>query len=145
MERHVAIGYDLVKGIPFLSDAAELILAHHERYNGSGYPRALQAEAIPRSARIFAIADSFDAMTSDRPYRSALPLNKARLEVQAGRGTLFDPELVEVFLAVPDATWKLISADSQTAIQTIIRGSMFQRPAPSDAAELQTAASQHTH
>jgi response regulator RpfG family c-di-GMP phosphodiesterase len=145
MERHVAIGYDLVKGIPFLSDAAELILAHHERYNGTGYPRGLQADAIPPSARIFAIADSFDAMTSDRPYRSALPINKARAEIQAGRGSLFDPELVEVFLAVPDATWKLISADSQTAIQTIIRGSMFHRPARSEAPVLESAASQHTH
>ena len=73
MQRHVQIGYDLVKGIPFLSNAAEIILGHHERCDGSGYPRGLKGEEIPGGARIFAVADTFDAMTSDRPYRRALP------------------------------------------------------------------------
>src|SRR5258708_25152859 len=82
MERHVQIGYDLVKGIPFLADAAEIILAHHERCDGSGYPRGLKAEKIPLAARIFAGADSFDAMTSDRPYPSAIPFEAARDEIQ---------------------------------------------------------------
>jgi hypothetical protein len=78
MQRHVDLGYDLVKGIPFLTNAAEVILAHHERRNGSGYPRGLRGEDVPMCARIFAVADSFDAMTSDRPYRSALPLQTAQ-------------------------------------------------------------------
>jgi response regulator RpfG family c-di-GMP phosphodiesterase len=115
MERHVQLGYDLVKGIPFLADAAEIILAHHERHNGSGYPRGLHGKDIPMSARIFAVADSFDAMTSDRPYRSALPVQTARTVIDAARGELFDPEIVDAFFALGQDTSKLISADSQTA------------------------------
>jgi response regulator RpfG family c-di-GMP phosphodiesterase len=115
MERHVQLGYDLVKGIPFLADAAEIILAHHERHNGSGYPRGLHGKDIPMSARIFAVADSFDAMTSDRPYRSALPVQTARTVIDAARGELFDPEIVDAFFALGQDTWKLIGADSQTA------------------------------
>jgi response regulator RpfG family c-di-GMP phosphodiesterase len=115
MEHHVQLGYDLVKGIPFLADAAKIILAHHERHNGSGYPRGLHGKDIPISARIFAVADSFDAMTSDRPYRSALPAQTARRVIAAGRGELFDPEIVDAFFALGQDAWKLISADSQTA------------------------------
>jgi len=126
MERHVELGYDLVKGIPFLADAAEVILAHHERYNGSGYPRGLRDDSIPMCARVFAVADSFDAMTSDRPYRSALPLQTARTEIEAGRGELFDPEIVDAFFAVGEDAWKLMRASAQTAsIHTIVRGKGF--------------------
>jgi len=121
MERHVELGYDLVKGIPFLADAAEIILAHHERRNGSGYPRGLSGDNIPMCARIFAVADSFDAMTSDRPYRLALPLRTARNVIYAGSGELFYPEIVDAFFAIDEDTRKLISADAQTAsIHTII-------------------------
>jgi len=70
MRGHVQIGYDLVNRIPFLRDAADLVLGHHERYDGTGYPRGLQGEQIPLRARIFAVADAFDAMTSPRPYQS---------------------------------------------------------------------------
>jgi putative nucleotidyltransferase with HDIG domain len=121
MERHVELGYDLVKGIPFLADAAKIILAHHERYNGSGYPRGLSGDNIPMCARIFAVADSFDAMTSDRPYRLALPLRTAQNAIYTGSGKLFFPEIVDAFFAVAEDTRKLISADAQTAsIHTII-------------------------
>ena len=123
MERHVEIGYDLIKGIPFLAEAAEVILAHHERHNGSGYPRSLRGEDIPICARIFAVADSFDAMTSDRPYRSALSPDEARSIILSKRGELFCPEIVDAFLAVDEDTWQLISAGSQTAsINKIISG-----------------------
>ncbi len=123
MKRHVELGYDLVKGIPFLADAAEIILAHHERHDGSGYPRGLRGKDIPMSARIFAVADSFDAMTSDRPYRSALTVQTARSVIEAGRGQLFDPEIVDAFFAVGEAAWKRITADSETAsIHKIICG-----------------------
>lgn len=129
MQRHVELGYELVKGIPFLADAAEIILAHDERYNGSGYPRRLRGESVPRCARIFAVADGFDAMTSDRPYRSALPMRTARNEIAAERGTLFDPEIVDAFLALGEAAWKMISTESQTAsIHAILRGNRL-RPA----------------
>jgi response regulator RpfG family c-di-GMP phosphodiesterase len=121
MERHVELGYDLVKGIPFLADAAEIILAHHERHNGTGYPRGLRGKEIPISARIFAVADSFDAMTSDRPYRLALPIQKARGVIEAERGVLFDPEIVDAFLALGQDARNLISRDAQNAsiLQTI--------------------------
>jgi len=123
MQRHVEIGYDLIKGIPFLAEAAEVILAHHERHNGSGYPRGLSGEGSPVCARIFAVADSFDAMTSDRPYRSALSPDTARSVILSGRGELFCPEIVDAFLAVDEDARQLISAGSQTAsINKIISG-----------------------
>jgi response regulator RpfG family c-di-GMP phosphodiesterase len=105
MQHHVQIGYDLVKGIPFLADAAEIILGHHERCDGSGYPRGLKAEEIPLGARIFAVADSFDAMTSDRPYRSAMPFEVARHEIQEAAGRLFDSMVVCAFLAISTSEW----------------------------------------
>jgi response regulator RpfG family c-di-GMP phosphodiesterase len=123
MQRHVELGYDLVKGIPFLAQAAEVILAHHERHNGSGYPRGLSDEDIPLCARIFAVADSFDAMTSDRPYRSALSAHAARSVIGAGRGELFCPEIVDAFLAVDEDARQRISTGSQDAsINKIIGG-----------------------
>jgi putative nucleotidyltransferase with HDIG domain len=72
MQQHVQIGFDLLKGIPFLADAAEIVLTHHERCDGKGYPRGLKGEEILLGARIFAVADTLDAMTSDRPYRACL-------------------------------------------------------------------------
>src|SRR5260370_42353007 len=90
MQRHVVIGYDLVKGIPFLAEASELILTHHERWDGSGYPRGLRGDEIPLSARIFAVADTLDAMTSDRPYGAAQPVSPARDAMTRGSGKLFD-------------------------------------------------------
>ena len=130
MERHVQLGCDLVKAIPFLADAAEMILAHHERHNGSGYPRGLRGKDILLCARIFAVADSFDAMTSDRPYRSALPFHTARSVIDAGRGSLFDPEIVDAFLATGEDAWKQISTDSKSASVTrIICGNGLNLPA----------------
>jgi len=112
MERHVQTGYDLVKSIPFLADAAEIILAHHERWDGSGYPRGLKAEEIPLGARIFAVADSFDAMTSDRPYRSAIPFEAARDEIQREAGKLFDRTVANVFLTIAVNEWVAIREEA---------------------------------
>ena len=116
MQRHVQIGYDLVKGIPFLSNAAEIILGHHERCDGSGYPRGLQAEEIPGGARIFAVADTFDAMTSDRPYRRALPFAASREVIERGAGKQYDAHVARVFLSTPDETWQEIRRET-AAIQ----------------------------
>jgi HD-GYP domain-containing protein (c-di-GMP phosphodiesterase class II) len=80
-----------------MGEAVEIVRSHHERYDGGGYPRGLEGEEIPLAARIFAIADSFDAMTSDRPYRSALSMDEAVAEIRAGSGTQFDPMCVEAF------------------------------------------------
>ncbi|HTV53868.1 MAG TPA: HD domain-containing phosphohydrolase [Terriglobia bacterium] len=108
MRSHVSIGYQLVKRISFLSPAAEIVLAHQERYDGLGYPLGLRGEDIPLGARIFAVADTFDAMTSDRPYRRALPCETAFEEIQREAGHQFDPEVVRVFLSLPQSTWEEI-------------------------------------
>ena len=116
MQRHVQIGYDLVKGIPFLADAAEIIFAHHERCDGSGYPRGLKTEEIPVGARIFAVADTFDAMTSDRPYRRALPFETSRDVIERGAGKHYDSQVARVFLSIPSETWEVIRRET-AAIQ----------------------------
>jgi response regulator RpfG family c-di-GMP phosphodiesterase len=116
MRRHAQIGYDLVKGIPFLADAAEIIFAHHERCDGSGYPRGLKVQEIPVGARIFAVADTFDAMTSDRPYRRALPFQASREVIERGAGKHYDLRVARVFLSIPDETWEVIRRET-AAIQ----------------------------
>ena len=102
MRTHCEIGYNMLIRIPFLRDAAEIVLAHQEFFNGTGYPRGLKEAQIPLGARIFTVADSLDAMISDRPYRKALPMSHAREEIRRCGGTQFDPKVVEVFLSIPD-------------------------------------------
>jgi response regulator RpfG family c-di-GMP phosphodiesterase len=116
MQRHAQIGYDLVKGIPFLTNAAEIIFAHHERCDGSGYPRGLKTEEITVGARIFAVADTFDAMTSDRPYCRALPFESSRKVIAGGAGKQYDARVARVFLNIPDETWNAIRTET-AAIQ----------------------------
>jgi len=105
MRTHCEVGYNMLVRIPFLREAAEIVLAHQEYYDGTGYPRGLSREAIPLGARIFAVADALDAMISDRPYRSALSMEHARAEIDRCKGTQFDPQVVEVFLALPETLW----------------------------------------
>ena len=105
MRTHCEIGYNMVTRIPFLREAAEIVLSHQEYFDGTGYPHGLRGEQIPLGARIFAVADALDAMISDRPYRKALTISHARDEIQRCAGTQFDPEVVEVFLAMPDTLW----------------------------------------
>jgi response regulator RpfG family c-di-GMP phosphodiesterase len=114
MRRHARIGYELVKSIAFLAGAAEIVLTHHERFDGSGYPQKMKGGEIPFGARIFAVADTLDAMTSDRPYRSALPLQAARDVIERGSGTLFDPLVAAAFLRVPSETWEAIAKQTLT-------------------------------
>lgn len=108
METHARIGYELVNRITFLAGAAEIVLAHQERYDGTGYPQGLVGEEIPLGARIFAVADTLDAMTSDRPYRRAMSFAKARAEIKNEGGRQFDPLVVNTFLAIPETTWQEI-------------------------------------
>ncbi len=105
MRKHCQIGYDMLIRIPFLREAAEIVLAHQEFYDGTGYPRGLKGDQIPLGARIFTIADSLDAMVSDRPYRRALPMGHAREEIRRCSGTQFDPKVVEVFSTIPEEHW----------------------------------------
>jgi response regulator RpfG family c-di-GMP phosphodiesterase len=130
MQRHVEIGFDLVKDIAFLSDASEIVLTHHERYNGSGYPRGLKGEEILSGSRIFALADSFDAITSDRPYRRASSFESGRQTIQHHSGSLFDPEVVMVFLSIPEETWPAIAKDQRqvAALEFDSRGTKSMLP-----------------
>jgi putative nucleotidyltransferase with HDIG domain len=105
MRTHCEVGYNMLTRIPFLRDAAEIVLAHQEFYDGTGYPRGLKGDQIPLGARIFTIADSLDAMISDRPYRRALPMSHAREEIRRCSGTQFDPKVVEVFSTIPEEHW----------------------------------------
>ena len=108
MRKHPEHGYEMLRHIHFLAPALDIVLCHQERYDGSGYPRGLKQDEIPMGARIFAVVDCFDAMTSDRPYRQALPIEKAREEVRRCSGSQFDPVVAEAFLAVPVEVWKEI-------------------------------------
>jgi putative nucleotidyltransferase with HDIG domain len=105
MRTHCSIGYNMVTRIPFLKEAAEIVLSHQEYFDGTGYPRGLRGEEIPLGARIFAVADALDAMISDRPYRNALSITHARDEIQRCSGTQFDPEVVEIFLSMSESLW----------------------------------------
>jgi putative nucleotidyltransferase with HDIG domain len=105
MKEHCERGYEMVRKIPFLREAAEIVHAHQERFDGTGYPRELRGEEIPLGARIFAIADSLDAMTSDRPYRKGTTLAAATEEIVRCAGQQFDPQIVDVFLSIPNETW----------------------------------------
>jgi putative nucleotidyltransferase with HDIG domain len=106
MKEHAYHGYQIVKKIPFLGEAAEIVYAHQEWFDGNGYPRHLKGEEIPLGARIFSIADTFDAITSDRPYRPKQSLSAARAEIEKWAGRQFDPEIVKVFLEMPDKIWE---------------------------------------
>ncbi len=105
MRTHCEIGYNMLTRIPFLREAAEIVLAHQEFFDGTGYPRGLRGEQIPMGARIFSIADALDAMLSDRPYRNALPMSHAREEIRRCAGSQFDPRIVDVFLSIPEKHW----------------------------------------
>jgi HD-GYP domain-containing protein (c-di-GMP phosphodiesterase class II) len=97
---HPEAGRTILDKIPFLAGANEIVHAHHERWDGKGYPRGLRGEEIPLGARIFPLADVFDAMTSTRPYRVALSIEAARLEIQSGSGTQFCPDSVDAFMSI---------------------------------------------
>ena len=105
MRTHCEIGYNMLTRIPFLRDAAEIVLAHQEFFDGTGYPRQLRGEQIPLGARIISIANTLDTMLSDCPYRNALSMSHARGEIRRCAGTQFDPKIVEVFLSIPENHW----------------------------------------
>ncbi|MBC7962441.1 MAG: HD domain-containing protein [Steroidobacteraceae bacterium] len=100
MRKHSEAGYRIVKKIGFLKDAAEIVYAHHEQLDGSGYPRGLRGEGIPLGARMFMVADVYDALTSERPYRSPMSYEEATAEIKSLSGSHFDPVVVDTFLAI---------------------------------------------
>src|SRR5437879_6962717 len=101
MRTHPEIGKRLIERIPFLRGAVPIVFSHHEKWDGTGYPRGLSGEDIPLGARIFAVVDAFDAMTFSRPYSKAITFDAARAEIKRCAGTHFDPNVVEAFLRVP--------------------------------------------
>jgi putative nucleotidyltransferase with HDIG domain len=110
MEQHPAIGAQIVRGIEFLTDAVDVVRSHHERWDGRGYPDRLAGEQIPLAARVFAVADVLDALTTKRPYRPASPLSHAREMITAESGSQFDPQAVEAFNRIDDEAFKQIAA-----------------------------------
>lgn len=109
MQKHPQIGYEILCDIKFLKGASEFILAHHERFDGKGYPNGAKGRDIPLSARIFALVDTLDAMTSDRPYRKALPFENMIQEIMRCRGSQFDPEIVDEFLLIRREQWEEVT------------------------------------
>ena len=106
MRRHPQVGYSILSEIEFLKGPAEIVLAHHERFDGNGYPKGLKGEQIPVGSRIFALVDTLDAMTSHRPYRKALPFDAVISEVNTYRGRQFDPDVADLFLSVSRSQWE---------------------------------------
>jgi HD-GYP domain-containing protein (c-di-GMP phosphodiesterase class II) len=120
MRTHPELGFQMVSDVRQLERAREIILNHHERFDGKGYPRGLRGDAIPLPARVFSIADSFDAMISDRPYRKGMPLGEARAEVRRCAGTQFDPTCVAAFDQIPDEQLRRITEEREHPTEELL-------------------------
>lgn len=123
MKKHPYIGHVMLQKIKFLRRADDIVYSHQERYDGTGYPRKIKGKEIPIGARIFAIADALDAMTTERPYRKARSFKEARQEIYRFSGIQFDPEIVEAFSKIPDEVWmkigKKVESEYVPTIKTI--------------------------
>jgi len=108
IERHPQAGHDMLIGIPYLKEEIQIVLSHQEKWDGTGYPRGLRGKEIPLGARLFAIADTFDALTSDRPYRKGCSYEVARKLIEEESGKQFDPQAVAAFTAIPPEEWMQI-------------------------------------
>jgi len=105
MREHCLLGYQMVRKFQHAAGVDEIIYSHHENYDGTGYPRRMQGQQIPLGARIVAVANTLDSITTDLPYRAARPLSAAKDEIKLWSGRQFDPQIVEVFLAMPENIW----------------------------------------
>ena len=119
MKRHPEMGYQMLKHIRFLKPALDIVHCHQERWDGSGYPRGLKGAEIPLGARIFAAVDTFDAMTSDRPYRAALSIQEARDEIRRFMGIQFDPSVADAFLSIDECVWRDIREKVHSRIDAL--------------------------
>jgi response regulator RpfG family c-di-GMP phosphodiesterase len=133
MQLHPLYGEEILKDIPFLKDATRVVVEHHEFWNGEGYPRKLKGEEINYCARIFAVIDAFDAITSDRTYRDAVTYQEAVDEIVRCAGTQFDPEIVEAFRRIPIQDWEVLFVESRkenhqnNAFQTLVAEQVKQK------------------
>lgn len=124
MRAHPEMGYRIVAQVPGMREAADIVRCHEERFDGSGYPRGLGGEAIPWGARLFAVIDTLDAMTSDRPYRQALSFDAAKAEILRMSGSQFDPRAVGVFLEAEPVLREMVSLKCGTAAADEILGEL---------------------
>ncbi len=123
IKMHPVIGANILAPIEFLDEIRKIVLHHHERWDGRGYPAGLAGENIPLGARVVAVADAFDAMTSNRPYRKALPVEVALAEIERGKGTQFDPDMAEVFLkkwSEIEKKWELFRDEVNFDVRSIV-------------------------
>jgi putative nucleotidyltransferase with HDIG domain len=111
IEQHPVIGWEIVRQVDFLGAASDVVRHHHERWDGDGYPDGLKGEKIPFTARVFAVADTLDALTTARPYRPASPIVEARVLIQDARGSQFDPAVVDAFAGMPDGLFERIRTE----------------------------------
>jgi putative nucleotidyltransferase with HDIG domain len=116
VKEHPLLGYEMIEEFNFLRRASRVVLFHHESFDGLGYPYGLRGEEIPLEARIFAIADTVDAITSDRPYRKGQSFKKAFDEIEKGRGTQFDPYIVDAFFSVPEEKWQKVKSETERSL-----------------------------
>ncbi len=118
IKEHPFLGYEMVEEFMFLQKASRVVLFHHESYDGRGYPYGLKEEEIPLEARIFAITDTLDAITSDRPYRRGKSFRVAFDEIERVRGTQFDPYIVDAFFSVPEEKWQQIKLETEQSLSS---------------------------
>jgi putative nucleotidyltransferase with HDIG domain len=119
IRRHPALGYGLVRDVRLVREVGNIILCHHEKYDGTGYPKGLAGQAIPLEARIFAVADTLDAVTSHRPYRAPRDFRAARRELTANAGKQFDPKVVDAFCGQDLAVWEKIRFETTRLLPPI--------------------------
>jgi putative nucleotidyltransferase with HDIG domain len=112
MSRHTIVGAEIMRDIEFLAEASKVVRSHHERWDGNGYPDRLAGEQIPLNARVFAVADVFDALTTNRPYRVALSFEQARSMIEEESGSHFDPQVVDAFRRIDDDVLRQIAAEA---------------------------------
>lgn len=122
MRTHPEIGHRILASVPFMAEAAEIVLCHEERFDGTGYPGGLSGATIPLAARLFAVIDTLDAMTSDRPYRKGLSFDAAKVEILRLTGTQFDPQAVEAFSAEEKTLREMVAMKCGMAPVAIVTG-----------------------
>jgi response regulator RpfG family c-di-GMP phosphodiesterase len=126
MKRHPELGWALLQRVDYLRLASSIVMQHQEKFDGTGYPAGLKGEQIVLGARVFAVVDTLDAITSDRPYRKARGFEVARAEVLRCSGTQFDPKIAQAFLAIPESEWQRIRVDVETV--ALLASDLAERP-----------------